>query len=173
MNRSTPLKRTAFKAKAPPRREAKQLDYHPRPRETACRIEGLEARACVAVPKVKIERSEAYRRLVAAMPCANCGLPGRSQCAHANFGKALASKTDDRFSFPLCGPGSVYCGIAGSLWGPGCHALLDQGALFPKAVRREKEALWGKQTRAAIRAAGAWPKNLEPWPGDEGEPDGA
>lgn len=35
LTRSAPMKRTPFKAKAPERREAKQLDYTPRPRPVA------------------------------------------------------------------------------------------------------------------------------------------
>lgn len=98
-----------------------------------------------AVPKEEPLRSEAYRRLVAAMPCACCGRPGPSQCAHSNTGKGMAIKASDAESFPLC---------------PRCHRDLDQGAAFTKEERRALEQQWSAQTRAAIRVAGHWPKNF-------------
>jgi hypothetical protein len=140
-----------FQRKAPPRREPKQTSYVARPREQACRIEGLEARMSVPVPKREVLRSEAYRRLVAALPCINCGAWGRSQAAHPNTDKGMGMKTDDRLCFPLCGP---------SFSEPGCHAAFDQGALMSKEARRLVEPRWGAQTRQAIEAQRLWPKNL-------------
>jgi hypothetical protein len=98
-----------------------------------------------AVDKERPVRSEAYRRLVADLPCA-CGC-GRMPCqaAHPNTGKGMALKTDDRRCFPLA---------------PECHRAFDQGAMFPKDARRQWEERWGAQTRAAILTAGTWPKNL-------------
>jgi hypothetical protein len=104
------------------------------------------------VGKDKPARSEAYRRLVAAMPCADCRIPGTSQAAHANQGKGMALKTDDRTCFPLC---------------PRCHRMHDQGAYTTREMRRELEQKWGAATRAAIRAAGTWPASLPAWPGDQ------
>lgn len=101
-----------------------------------------------AVKKESPARSEAYRRLVAAMPCADCRHPGPCQAAHANQGKGLALKTDDRTCFPLC---------------PRCHRMHDQGAHTSREMRRDMEAQWGAATRAAILAAGIWPKNLPLW----------
>jgi hypothetical protein len=101
-----------------------------------------------AIDKDRPVRSEAYRRLVAAMPCADCGIPGPSQAAHANQGKGLSLKTDDRTCFPLC---------------PRCHRLHDQGAVGSREMRRDHEAQWGAQTRAAIRAAGQWPASVPEW----------
>lgn len=91
-------------------------------------------------------RSEAYRRLVAALPCKACGRLG-CQAAHPNTGKGMGMKTDDRLCFPLC---------------PDCHTQFDQGAMFPKAVRREIELTWAADTRRQITAAGDWPANLPP-----------
>lgn len=106
-------------------------------------------------PKTEIVRSEAYRRLVADMPCIACGC-GPCQAAHPNTGKGMGLKTDDRRCFPLCGP------VPGRP-GPGCHALFDQGAMFSKAARRAIEPAWGADTRRRIIANGLWPANVPQW----------
>lgn len=93
--------------------------------------------------KVKPWRSEAYRRAVASLPCANCCRVGNSQAAHANLGKSMGSKTSDATCFPLC--------VA-------CHEGLDRGAMFTKEKRREMEALWGAQTRAVVEGMGLCPQ---------------
>jgi len=62
----------------------------------------------------------AYFKRVAALPCAECGIHGFSQCAHSNsaaHGKGMGLKADYRATFPLC------CTRFGVL---GCHAALDQ-----------------------------------------------
>ena len=99
-------------------------------------------------PKDKPVRSEAYRRLVAALPCVICQTPGYSQAAHANTGKGMGIKACDLTLFPACAdrPGVV-----------GCHTKLDQGALFSKAVRRELEPVWAADTQRKIQAMGLWP----------------
>ncbi len=104
-----------------------------------------------AVPKAAPVRSEAYRRLVAALPCMACGVLGLSQCAHANTGKGMGLKVCDLESFPLCSarPGT-----------PGCHSLFDQGALLPKAARRAIEPAWIADTQRRIIALGLWPRNI-------------
>lgn len=96
-------------------------------------------------------RSETYRRAVASLPCAICGVHGYSQAAHANQGKGMGMKACDLTCFPACGPRP---GIQG------CHAALDQGALFTKAVRRELEPVWAADTQRKIQAMGLWPKEL-------------
>lgn len=101
-------------------------------------------------PKDAPVRSEAYRRLVAQMPCIACGC-GPCQAAHPNAGKGMAMKTDDRFCFPLCGPQPGR---------PGCHALFDQGVMFTKDARRAIEPAWGADTRRRIAANGQWPADL-------------
>ena len=103
--------------------------------------------------KTEIVRSEAYRRLVAAMPCIACGC-GPCQAAHPNTDKGMSMKTDDRLCFPLCGPQPGR---------PGCHALFDQGAMFSKAARRAIEPAWGADTRRRILANQQWPKGLPLW----------
>lgn len=100
-------------------------------------------------------RSEAYRRLVAAMPCANCRREGRSQHAHENEGKGKALKLDDRRAMPLCAdePGSL-----------GCHSRFDRYALFlDRAEHIRMGRQWAAETRAQIEASGLWPKNLPRW----------
>ncbi|MEJ7685643.1 MAG: hypothetical protein WKG52_00840 [Variovorax sp.] len=105
------------------------------------------------IAKMDVCRSEAYRRLVAAMPCIACGC-GPCQAAHPNTGKGMATKTDDRLCFPLCGPQPGR---------PGCHALFDQGAMFSKSARRAIEPAWGADTRRRITANSQWPANLPHW----------
>jgi hypothetical protein len=102
------------------------------------------------VQKQAPARSEAYRRLVAAMPCMLCGA-SPCQAAHPNTGKGMGTKADDRECFALC---------------PRCHSRFDQGGLFTKEARRELEPAWGAQTRAVIVAAGAWPARLPMWPNE-------
>lgn len=107
-----------------------------------------EGTTAAAVPKEDILRSEAYRRLVAAMPCWNCKASPPTQAAHPNNGKGMALKTDDRRCFPLC---------------PQCHGRWDQGGERLKQARRVLEDAAERDTRAAILAAGTWPKNLPMW----------
>lgn len=127
------------------------------PAKVECRS-SYGAAATVAVPKVVPLHCKAYRQLVAAMPCKNCGIVGYSQAAHPNQNKGMGTKTDDRLCFALCGPRP---GV------PGCHALFDQGYAFTKAARRALEAAWGADTRRAIVAAGDWPAGLPIWRDDD------
>ena len=122
---------------------------------------GLGTTAAAPIPKTAPVRSEAYRRAVASLPCAICGVPGYSQCAHSNSGKGAGIKASDLDSFPLC---TVHPGADGSLV-QGCHERFDQGALFLKSVRRELEPVWAADTRRKIQAMGLWPKGL-PAPDD-------
>ncbi|HEY1127951.1 MAG TPA: hypothetical protein VGF12_00985 [Roseateles sp.] len=106
-----------------------------------------------ATPVLKLNpvRSEPYRRLVAALPCIRCGIEQLSQHAHGNYGKGMALKTCDLYSFPLCAdqPGRV-----------GCHTGHDQGALLPREIRREVEAEWARRTLLGIVAEGKLPAGL-------------
>lgn len=98
-------------------------------------------------------RSEEYRRLVAAMPCINCGKQGLSQHAHTNGPrKAKGLKNDDRDAMPLCAdePGRM-----------GCHRRFDAYELFVgRDEHRTRGAQWAAQTRAQINALGLWPATL-------------
>lgn len=151
----TPMKRTAW-----PRR--KPVDP-PAVMVIGARIPGmatLRAKASMAmisghaaaIPKENAVRSEEYRRLVAKLPCKQCGIAGFSQAAHPNTGKGAGLKTDDRLCFPLCvdRPGVQ-----------GCHSLFDQHALYSRAARRAIEPAWGADTRRQIATMGLWPSKLE------------
>ena len=155
LTRSTPMKRTGFKSRAP---QAQNSDPD-RVRSMPTVAPGA-FRAPVAVdsaPAAQVEkaapvRNEAYRRLVAAMPCVICGMVGYGQAAHGSAGKGMGIKASDLELFCLCAdrPGVR-----------GCHSLLDQGALFTKAVRRELEPVWAADTQRRIQAMGLWPKNMQ------------
>ncbi len=110
----------------------------------------------VSVEKEKPLRSEAYRRLVAAMPCANCGREKHSQHAHENGAdKARGMKQDDRRAMPLC---------ADDFGVLGCHTRFDRYALFlDREEHRRMGAIWAAQTREQIETMGLWPNNLPRW----------
>lgn len=112
---------------------------------------GLSTTAAAPIPKAAPVRSEAYRRAVATLPCAICGVTGHSQAAHANTGKGMAMKACDLTCFPACGPRPGF---------QGCHAALDQGALFSKAVRRELEPVWAAYTQRSLLTMGLVPPSL-------------
>ena len=140
------MKRTGFKRKELPPRAP--VTYTPL--ATQANYTPINAKSVTTVVKVKPFRSERYRRLVATFPCILCGIPGISQCAHANTGKGAGTKVSDLESFPLCAcqPGRR-----------GCHSNFDQGALFEKAARRLIEPAWVADTQRRIKAMGLWPKN--------------
>ena len=106
-----------------------------------------------ATPKVKPWRSEAYRRAVASLPCAYCGIEGYSQHAHENDGKVARLKVDDRRAMPLC------CSRPGI---EGCHVAFDQYRLVPGG--RDAHADLGRalaeQTRNRLNALGLWPAGV-------------
>ena len=84
---------------APPYRPATQSTYTPRPRAKAVAQVDTRDKLVMQVPKADVVRDEGYRRLVATLKCINCGVVGRTQCAHANSpasGKGLSLKADDR-----------------------------------------------------------------------------
>ena len=113
----------------------------------ATRCDGAGA----AQPKTEAVRSEAYRRLVAAMPCKACGIEGYSQAAHLPpDGKGV--KQDDRLIFPLC---CTRPSITG------CHADYDQYRMFSHEQAMIFGMAWAKQTMQAVMAAGNWPKRLQ------------
>jgi hypothetical protein len=157
MKRSAPMKRTPFKRPTWTPKPCKAIEYQPKPRAAAVAVADTRAKMVVQVPKAEPARHEGYRRLVAALPCISCGVPAHSQAAHPNTGKGAGMKTDDRECFPLCADMPLM---------RGCHSLFDQGAVYPKALRRKVEPKWGRWTREQIRKAGAWPADLEPWPED-------
>jgi hypothetical protein len=95
------------------------------------------------VPKTAYRRDEEYRRLVATLPCINCGVEGYSQAAHGPAaGKGL--KASDDLLFPLC---TVRVGVNG------CHEKYDAYELFPRAERRAKALEWAARTAEQLEAA--------------------
>ena len=153
--RSTPLKRTSLRPRAPRserQRDPDRLRSVPTVTPGAFRApQPVATTPVVQVPKAAPVRNEAYRRAVASLPCAICGMPGYSQAAHGSEGKGMGIKACDLTLFPAC------CDRPGVR---GCHSQLDQGAMFTKAVRRELEPVWAADTQRRILAMGLWPKNL-------------
>lgn len=148
------VKRSPFKPRAPHReaRDPDRLRTMPTVTPGAFRApQPVVIAPAAPITKENPVRSEAYRRSVASLPCAICGVYGYSQAAHANTGKGMGMKACDMTCFPACGPRPGF---------QGCHAALDQGALFLKAVRRELEQVWATDTRRKVQALGLWPKNL-------------
>jgi hypothetical protein len=164
MMRRTPMARGAgFKRPAYTPRPAREQDDTPSAaldRSRAPCNAVMTPVQCMVSPIAKENalRSEPYRRLVAALPCAYCRKEGRSQHAHtngANKGKGI--KNDDRDAMPLC---------ADEPYSVGCHRLFDLYRLIPggrDAHRRMGERM-AAETRALIEASGQWPQSLERLP---------
>ena len=138
-----------------PAPRVKQMDYTPRARTPASPVE--QTALVVPLPKEQPWRSEEYRRLVASYPCIHCGRSGPSQAAHADQGKGLGIKSDDRTAFPLCADGPSR---------RGCHSLIGIDAMFTRNQRRILERNYGGATRERIKAEGKWkpewPELVEP-----------
>lgn len=76
-----------------------------------------------------IYRNELLLAAVRRLPCASCGICGRTQAAHSNqlrFGKGRGIKGSDAAIMALCAPD--FCKA-------GCHAQLDQGSAMTKLER--------------------------------------
>lgn len=92
--------------------------------------------------------SEQHRRNVAQLPCAECGLEGYSQAAHANhhlFGKGRGMKSSDLATFPLC---------ATRIGEVGCHVRHDQYIGMTREEAAEREVRYVIKTLLALAAAG-------------------
>lgn len=129
-----------------PARSAKQMDYTPKPRTFVLRRDAPPT-LVVPIPKSAPWRCEAYLRIVAHYPCIHCGRSGPSQAAHADQGKGLGIKSDDRTAFPLCADGPSR---------RGCHSLIGTDAMFTRNQRRILERNYGGATRERIKADGLW-----------------
>jgi len=105
----------------------------------------------VILPKEPPLRSEKYRRAVAALPCIRCGVEGYSQAAHADQGKAMQFKSDDRTCYPAC---ASRPGVRG------CHDIIGASGAIPQAMRRELEKEYAASTRKTLHALGKWPKDV-------------
>ena len=159
--RRTPMRRTGWRRRAG---VSSETPIAPAPPVTRLARPANYAPAtghATALKKDAPARSEAYRRIVAAMPCIHCGIAGYSQHAHANAGKGKGIKTDDRMGFPLC---AARPGVEG------CHAAFDQYRLLPGGRDEHAEAgeRWAERTRAAVLEAGVWPNRLPRWGGERG-----
>jgi hypothetical protein len=145
------MRRTEFK-RATPKAKPERTRSMPTPIPEHLRRAASYTGTTTAAPKPpEPVRSEAYRRLVAALPCAHCGKPGPSQHAHENAGKAKGRKLDDREAMPLCADGPGYVG---------CHTRFDQYKLFENREQHiEAGKAWAAQTRAEIERTG-WPERV-------------
>jgi hypothetical protein len=137
--------------------------YNPAPPAPPRRVErsGVIFKASTVVtarPKERVIVSEAYRELVRMLPCARCGYHGPNQFCHADLGKGMSLKTDDRRGWAGCGPRHA---------GPGCHYLVCSSGQFPRKERRRLEAEYARWTRRQILAAGLWPRDLPIWVEEE------
>lgn len=123
MQRSAPLRRTPFKAKAvkPVKRERAPLVLVPRAEPSRAVMALAKAAPAAAQPKDGRYISEVWRRAVADLPCVFCGQP--SQAAHRNEGKGLGLKTDDCLTAALCPPE---------------HSEIDQGKDMTREQRRAR-----------------------------------
>lgn len=131
-----------IRRKLPPRpdRSAEFANWTPRPRPAAVSRQ-LPAAPIVSVPKAPAPvRSEAYRRLVASLPCIYCAVIGHSQAAHPNSGKAKGRKLCDLLCFPMCHEGAN-----------GCHARWDRRCIFGREQQAELEPVFAARTQALLR----------------------
>ena len=80
-------------------------------------------------------RSEKLLRHVAGLDCQICGIHGRTQAAHANwgvYGKGMAQKAHDCFVAALC---------------VDCHREIDQGK---ELTREERQHQWETAWRSTM-----------------------
>lgn len=145
------MKRSGFKPKAPAPRPVKTLKtYTPNPRAAAVAVADTRARMVVTVPKAQPLRDESYRRWVASLPCAHCGIEGYSQAAHGDAGKGMGIKSSDDTCYPACGPRPSLFGID-----PGCHWLIGTSGNIKREDRRMLEQQYAEETRARWAQRGA------------------
>ena len=124
-------------------------DALPTPRTAALLDTSAVSRLVVPLPKGQYLRSEKYRRFVASLDCAHCGIAGYSNACHADEGKGTGIKSCDS----TCWPGCV------TRYGRvGCHDIVGASGLFTKSQRRTLERGYGGRTRETARLAGHWPK---------------
>ena len=127
-------------------------DALPTPRTAALLDTSAVSRLVVPLPKPVHLRSEKYRRWVASLDCAHCGIAGFSNACHADEGKGMALKSCDS----TCWPGCV-----SRPYRVGCHEMVGSSGYLLKPHRRTLERDYGERTREAARIVGKWPKG---WP---------
>ena len=88
------MKRTAFKPRAPQwtQRDPDRVRSMPTVTPGAFRAPQPIGAPVAPIAKDNPVRSQQYLRLVASLPCIDCGVPGYSQCAHSNSGKGAGIK---------------------------------------------------------------------------------
>lgn len=125
--------------------------HKPMERTPAAAPAGLLTRL-TARTKNPPKRSEEYRRWVATLPCAHCGISDFSNACHGDEGKGAWIKADDDTCWPGCvdRPGVV-----------GCHTLLGATGKLGKAERRRLERIYAAETRTLARETGQWPKEWD------------
>lgn len=148
MKRGAPMKRGSFlrsgmRKQPAPAEEARQLPETGNPVSPPRRGAYGPATLTARPREPKPIRSEEYRRLVAKLPCFNCGIQGHSQAAHPNSGKARGVKLSDLDCFPMCATRPGF---------KGCHAAFDQYEIVPKGqAMRDYEARAKESTQRLIR----------------------
>ena len=99
-------------------------------------------------PKHQYVRSLKLLRLIASLPCQNCGSEHMVQAAHSNqskHGKGRGLKSSDEFAAALC---------------LRCHYEIDQGK---NLSREERQQLWEnahRKTKELLTKQGLWPDVL-------------
>lgn len=165
MKRGAPMKRTPFARK----NTAENIPEKVAQSHSQYALNAIKSRVKMApihtpisaqfrgsIPKSQPVRSEAYRRVVASLPCIACGIQGYSQAAHLPpDGKGI--KQGDDLIFPLC---CVRVGV------PGCHQDYDQYRLFNKQTAVTVGRAWAADTQRRIYAMRLWPKGV-PYPHDQ------
>ena len=146
------MRRSAFKRPARPERAP--LVLVPVKLASNVRMAGrLDQAAPVVLSKQELVRDEAYRCLVATLPCCHCGAGHHIQAAHENDGKGKAMKVCDTRTFPLCTVGAKDCHGAFDqykLVPGGWQAHVDLGRAFTARTHRALRAL-AEHDRSARR----------------------
>lgn len=153
MKRSAPMKRAAFRSKAPAPRPVKTLEVHT-PR-AAPRTMAVMARpsftAAVPVPKLAYVRDDRIRLACQRLDCQHCGRDdGTITWAHSNWGehgKGKSVKASDIYVAAMCAV---------------CHYLLDQGRTWSAEERRANWLAAHRKTIRKLLMLGWWPKDIPP-----------
>lgn len=152
------MKRTPMKRRTPLRSKPKHqpaVEREPRPMALSPATRRGTYQGSTNGQAVEKENASQHRGYMDAVKglgyCMRCGcqfpqyiLP---DFCHRNMGKGKGIKTDVREGWPGC---------------RSCHTVIDSGGL-PREIRRLEELELGRLTRAAVLAAGTWPKNLPLW----------
>jgi len=148
----TPMKRSGFASQWKPRPPAEERPERPILR--LARVPKPSEPVFSPQPKATYVRDEDYRRAVASLPCARCGIVGFTQCCHSDSGedgKGGAIKACDLSSWPGCGPRP---GV------PGCHYEVGHGAVLGREEKRAFEVKAAADTRAHLIAMSAMDARL-------------